>query len=179
MISHQPSHPIHQRNHQSSHRNDHNARPNHISENTRHVSTVGPDGSTLQVTTTSRRHDGEEVYRKTEENIRLQRMEQLKSNENIGKLQGSQKRPQSLKLFITRVDPDTTPQDLELFLLENFTFLEKVITRPQPMHHSRFYQSFVVILISKKTLEFSEFENFPWPDDIKCFPGINNHDRNV
>ena len=168
----------HQSNHQSNHRNDHNTRPNHISENTRHVSTVGPDGSTFQVTTTSRRHDGE-VYNRTEENVRLQRMEQLKSNGNNGRLQGSQKRPESLKLFITRVNPQATPQDMQYFLLDNFNFLEKVIIRPQPMHHTRYYQSFVVILISKKPLYFSEFENFTWPDDIKCFRGLNNNDRNV
>ena len=106
-------------------------------------------------------------------------MEQLKSSGNTGRLQGSQKRPQSLKLYITRVDPEATPQDMEHFLLENFPSLEKVITRQQPMHHTRYYQSFVVIVISKKPLNVSEFENFHWPDDIKCFPGINNNDRNV
>ena len=179
VIGQQPSYPLHQRNQQSNQRSDPSARPKHISENTRHVSTVGPDGSTMQITTSSTRHDGQEVYSRTEENIRVQRLKQLKDNGNIGKLQGSSQRPQSLKLYITRVNPEATAQDMEVFLLETFPILEKVIVRQQPMHHSRYYQSFVIIVISKKPLNIGDFEHYQWPDDIKCFPGIPNNDRNV
>ena len=178
VFSQPPQYPHQQRNLYNNNGNDLSVRPKHISENTRHVSTVGPDGSTFQVTTSSTRHDGEEVHNRTEQNIRLQRMEQLKSSGNIGRLKGTQ-RPHSLKVFITRVNPEATPEDMEHFLLENFQSLEKVIIRQQPMHHTRHYQSFVIILISKKALNICDFENYDWPDDIKCFPGINNYERNV
>ena len=178
VVSQQPHFPHHQRNQNRNNGNDYNSKPKHISENTRHFTTVGPNGSTLQVTTSSTRHDGEEVYNRSEQNIRLKKMEQLKSNGNVGKLQGSQ-RPNSLKVFITRVNPETTSDQMELFLLENFPSLDRVVIRKQPMHHSRNYQSFVIILVSKKVLDICEFENYDWPDDIKCFPGINNYERNV
>ena len=64
-------------------------KPNHITENTRHISTVGPDGSTIKLTSSSIHHDGEEVHKKTVLVIRLPRSGKLEAIGDPAFLRGS------------------------------------------------------------------------------------------
>ena len=54
-------------------------RPNHVSETSNRVTTIGVDGSTYQQTSTAVMHDGEEVYRKTSADIRQDRLKELEA----------------------------------------------------------------------------------------------------
>ena len=155
-------------------------KPNHISENIRQISTVGPDGSTIKVTAASTHHDGEEVHSKITQEIRLQRIGQLEASGTPATLGGS-KRPSSLKLFITKLDPDTTPGIMENSLLHYFPSLEKVIARRHRMERNRYYCSFTVIVIAKKgyNIDIEAFISYNWPDDIRCFLPMERQERNV
>ena len=82
---------------------------------------MGPDGSSIKMTTTSPRHDGEEVHSSVTQDIRLQRIGQLQAIGAKSKLGGT-KKPDQLRLFMTRLDPDTEPKDIECTLLEDYPF---------------------------------------------------------
>ena len=81
------------------------------------------------------------------------------------------KRPFELKLFLTKCDPETTSIELENVLLTTFPNIEKALVKKNRMTKSRYYSSFIVLLVSSTPLNFEEFGEFDWPDDIRCFPG--------
>ena len=120
-------------------------------------------------------HDGEEVYRKTSADLRQDRLKELESNGTKSTLEGS-KHPFELKIYLTKCDPETTSTDLEYFLLKKFPYVEKALVRKNHMNKSRYYASFRVLLVSSSPLDFEEFEQFDWPDDVRCFPGLDNRD---
>ena len=155
-------------------------KPNHIAESTKSISTVGPDGSTIKVTTTSTRHDGEEVHTSTTQDIRLQRLAQLEAIGAAEKLSGS-KRPDSLRLFITKLDPETTPGDMERSLLSKFPQLERLHAKRHRMEKNNHYCSYSVIVYGKKGLKLNidDFVEYDWEDDIRCFPALDRFDRNI
>ena len=150
-------------------------RPNHVSETSNRVTTIGVDGSTYQQTSTAVMHDGEEVYRKTSADIRQDRLKELEAKCTKSGLEGS-KRPYELRLYLTKCNPATTSAELEYFLLDNFENIEKAIIKKNHMTKSRYYCSFLVLLVSSTPLVFEDFERFDWPDDVLCFPGRDNRD---
>ena len=150
-------------------------RPNHVSETSNRVTTIGVDGSTYQQTSTAVMHDGEEVYRKTSADIRQDRLKELEAKCTKSGLEGS-KRPHELRLYLTKCNPATTSAELEYFLLDNFENIEKAIIKKNHMTKSRYYCSFLVLLVSSTPLVFEDFERFDWPDDVLCFPGRDNRD---
>ena len=150
-------------------------RPNHVSETSNRVTTIGVDGSTYQQTSTAVMHDGEEVYRKTSADIRQDRLKELEAKCTKSGLEGS-KRPYELRLYLTKCNPATTSAELEYFLLDNFENIEKAIIKKNHMTKSRYYCSFLVLLVSSTPLVFEDFEHFDWPDDVLCFPGRDNRD---
>ena len=87
-----------------------------MAEVTKHISTIGPEGSSIKVTSTSTRHDGEEVRSSITQDIRLQRIDQLQAIGAKSK-HGGTKKPDQLRLFMTRLDPETEPKDMECSLL--------------------------------------------------------------
>ena len=118
-------------------------------------------------------HDGEEVYRKTSADLRQDRLKELESNGTKFGLEGS-KRPYELRLYLTRCNPETTSAELEYFLLNNFESVQKVIIRKNYMNKSSYYSSFKVLILSSTPLDFEEFGQFDWPDDVRCFEGRDN-----
>ena len=54
-------------------------KPNQVADVTKHVSTVGPNGSSIKMATTRIRHDGEEAHYSVTQDIRLQRLGKLQA----------------------------------------------------------------------------------------------------
>ena len=154
--------------------------PVHVTERTKHFSTVGPDGSTLKTTTSVTKHDGIEVLNRITQDIRLNRINQLEASGTPAALGGS-KRPETFKLFITLVDPDTTPEAMENSLLHYFPSLERVVVRKHRMLRFTSYCSFSIFANAKSgsNLKMDDFVNFDWPDDIRCYPHSDNPARRV
>ena len=63
-----------------------------------------------------------------------------------------------MRIFLTKYDPATTSTELEYFLLKKFPNLEKALVRKNHMNKSKYYSSFVVLLVSGSPLNFEEFE---------------------
>ena len=72
---------------------------------------------------------------------------------------------------MTRLDPETEPQDMECSILAEFPALDKVIARKHNMIRNDNYCSYTVIVVAKKgiKLDINDFTNHIWPDDIKCY----------
>lgn len=165
-------------NHSGNHERYENKKPNHTSETSRRVTTYDKNGTSYQVTSSTINQDGEEVYAKTSEEIKQDKIKQLENEGVSGNLEGS-KRPNEMKLFITRVKPDTTNKELQMFILKNFTDVINVIARKTTMYKNNHYASFVTTVVSKSDiqLEFEDFQDFEWPDDIRVFPGREPGDQ--
>ena len=155
-------------------RQDHHyqQRPNHIHENSRRVTTYGADGTSYQSVATSIVHDGEEVYTKTAEEIKEDRINQLRNDGTVDKLEGS-KRPNQIRIFVTRCSPFTTCRTVEDHILGNFEDVIHTHVRKTHMAKTQDYSSFVVIARSKPDvfLDIEYFQNGYWPDDIQVYPG--------
>ena len=153
-------------------------KPRHISEKVKQISTVGPDGSTVKTTTAVTKHDGVEVSNKITQDIRLRRINQLEATGASACLGGS-KRPDYLKLFITKLDPDTTPENMEHALLHYFPDLERVAARKLRMIRNSAYCSFTVFVTAKPgvSLHLDDFVNFNWPDDVHCYPALERQEQ--
>ena len=125
------------------------------------------------MTTTSTLHDGE-VHTSTTQDIRLQRLAQLEAIGASEKLSGS-KRPDALRLFMTKLDPDTTPGDLERSLLSKFPQLERLSAKRYRMEKNNYYCSYSVIVYGKNgfKVNIDVFEEYDWEDDIRCFPALD------
>ena len=147
-------------------------KPNHVHETSKRVTTFGPDGTSYQMMATSIEHDGEQVYTKSSEEIKQDRLNQLRDNGVEGKLAGTQK-PNQLRLFITRVAPNTTCTEMEAFFLDEFPQVIRVFVRKLPMFKNKYYASFVITVLSNpdNILDIEEFQSHDYPDDIKVFPG--------
>ena len=147
-------------------------RPNHVSETSRRLTSVGADGTTVQVTSSSITHDGKEVYVKSSEEVRQDKLKELENEGINGNLEGP-KRPNVLRLFITKVSPNTTEKKMEYYILQNFNNIGKVIVRKLDMVKSGYYASFIVQVITDADtkLDFEYFEDHDWPNGIKVFPG--------
>ena len=63
-------------------------RPNHVSETSRRLTSVGADGTTVQVTSSSITHDGKEVYVKSSEEVRQDKLKELENEGINGNLEG-------------------------------------------------------------------------------------------
>ena len=152
--------------------NHYHQRPNHIHEASRRVTTFGADGTSYQVTATSDEHDGEEVYLKTDEEIKEDRLNQLNDEGIDGELEGS-KRPNEVRLFITRCAPYTTCRTIENHILNNFSNVMRIYCRKNFMYKNDYYCSFVVKCLTKPDVVMSieDFQSHNWPDDIRVFKG--------
>ena len=84
-----------------------------------------------------------------------------------------------LRLFITKVSPNTTEKKLEYYILQNFSDIGKVIVRKLDMVKSGYYASFVVQVITEADtkLDFEYFEDHDWPNGIRVFPGREPGER--
>ena len=161
-----------QQNQERKHEQSNQQKPNHVQETSRRVTTIGPDGTSYQMMATSIEHDGEQVYAKNSEDIKQDRLNQLRNNGIEGKLTGT-KRPNQLRLFVTRVAPDTTCSAMEAYLLDEFPQVIRAYVRKTPMFKNSYYASFVVIASSDSDtiLDIEDFQSHNFPDDIKVFPG--------
>ena len=132
------------------------------------------------MTTASTKHDGVEVLKKVTQDIRLQRINQLEATGASASLGGS-KRPDYLRLFITKLDPETTPENMENALLHYFPNLERVSARKHRMIRNTSYCSFTVYVNAKPgaNLQIEDFINYNWPDDVRCYPPIEKQERSV
>ena len=82
---------------------------------------------------------------------------------------------------MVKLDPDTTPGDIERSLLRKFPQLDRVFARKHRMEKNNYYCSFSVTVYGKKgcKLDIDDFCEFEWEDNIRCFPALERHDRNV
>ena len=162
----------HQQNQEKRNEQNYQQKPNHIQETSRRLTTIETDGTSYQMLATSIEHDGEEVYTKSVEEIKEDKLNQLRNNGVEGNLEGS-KRPNQLKMFITRVAPQTSVADMEYYILENFPEVIHAYIRKTPMFKNKYYASFVVIARadSDTNLDLDDFQSHNWPDDIRVFPG--------
>ena len=127
---------------------------------------------------TSIEHDGEQVYTKSVEEIKEDKLNQLRNNGIEGNLEGS-KRPNQIKMFVTRVAPETTVAEMEFYILDNFPEVIHAYIRKTPMFKNKYYASFVVIARanSDTILDLEDFQSHNWPDDIRVFPGREHGDQ--
>ena len=154
--------------------------PKHVAETVKHVSAVTPDGSTISTTTSVTHHDGVAVRSKVSHDIRQKRIHQLEASGAQATLGGS-KKPEYIKLYITLVDPDTTPESMEISVLQAFPDVERAVVRKHRMHKSTSYCSFSVFVCPRleSNLKLDDFINYSWPDDIKCYPHTDQLSRRV
>ena len=168
----------HQQNQEKRNERSYQQRPNHVQETSRRLTTIEADGTSYQMMATSIEHDGEQVYTKSVEEIKEDKLNQLRDNGIQGNLEGS-KRPNQIKLFITRVAPQTSAAEMEYYILENFPEVINVYVRKTQMFKNKYYASFVVIAKanSDTILELEDFQSHNWPDDIVVFPGREHSDQ--
>ena len=99
--------------------------------------------------------------------------EKLKANENVRGI-----RPAKLKIktrfVLTKVQSDTTEEEIELELLDWFGDFEEVYVRKNPLKKHNEYATFIVIVTSEKKLNIKMIENFEWPGEVRCFFAPNN-----
>ena len=162
----------HQQNQERRNEQSYQQRPNHVQETSRRLTTIEADGTSYQMMATSIEHDGEEVYSKSVEEIKEDKLNQLRNNGIEGNLEGS-KRPNQIKLFITQVAPHTSAAEMEYYILENFPEVINAYIRKTQMFKNKYYASFVVIAKanSDTILDLEDFQSHNWPDDIKVFLG--------
>ena len=162
----------HQQNQEKRNKQNYQQMPNHVQETSRRLTKIEADGTSYQMMATSIEHDGEEVYSKSVEEIKEDKLNQLRNNGIEGNLEGS-KRPNQIKLFITQVAPHTSAAEMEYYILENFPEVINVYVRKTQMFKNKYYASFVVIAKadSDTILDLEDFQSHNWPDDIKVFPG--------
>ena len=168
----------HQQNQEKRNEQNYQQRPNHIQETSRRLTTIETDGTSYQIMATSIEHDGEQVYTKSVEEIKEDKLNQLRNNGIEGNLEGS-KRPNQIKMFVTRVAPETTVAEMEFYILDNFPEVIHAYIRKTPMFKNKYYASFVVIARanSDTILDLEDFQSHNWPDDIRVFPGREHGDQ--
>ena len=88
----------HQQNQEKRNEQNYQQRPNHIQETSRRLTTIETDGTSYQIMATSIEHDGEQVYTKSVEEIKEDKLNQLRNNGIEGNLEGS-KRPNQIKML--------------------------------------------------------------------------------
>ena len=130
------------------------------------------------MTDTSIEHDGEQVFAKSVEDIKQDKLIQLRNNGIEGNIEGS-KRPNQIKIFVTRVAPQTSVSEMEYYILDNFPEVISAYIRKTTMFKNQHYASFVVIARTNPdtVLELDDFQSHNWPDDIKVFPGREQGDQ--
>ena len=98
----------------------------------------------------------------------MKRLEKLRQNENN---RGNQPAKSKFKtrFILTKLNPESTEEDVELELLDFFEEFEEVYVRKTQMKkHSR-YASFVFIVTSENELDVQAIENANWPGQVRCF----------
>ena len=105
--------------------------------------------------------------KKTDKEIKEDRVNQL-GNDGIDDMLEGSKRPNNIRIYVTRCSPITTVKKIEKYILKHFADVIHTFVRKTHMSKTQFYSSFVVIARSKPDaiLDIEYFQNHNWPDDI-------------
>lgn len=120
-------------------------------------------------------HDDFQVYHSSAYKRKMKRLEKLRNNENNRGIQPAKPKVKT-RFILTKLEPESTEEEVELDLLDFFEDFEEVYVRKAEMKkHSR-YSTSVFIVTSENELDIQAIENAQWPGQIRCF-FAPNHQR--
>ena len=148
-------------------RQSNSEKPNTVREVSCQLISSGNDGEEV-IEEKSVYHDDFQVYHSSAYKRKMKRLEKLRQNENNRGIQPAKSKVKTRFIF-TKLNPESTEEDVELELLDFFEEFEEVYVRKTQMKkHSR-YASFVFIVTSENELDVQAIENANWPGQVRCF----------
>ena len=149
-------------------------RPGKIEKVSYQVSAAGQDGEVV-LEQEATYEDDMEVYRSTAYKKKMKRLQKLQERSNKKELD-SAKNLISTRFVLTKVEPDQTVEDVELYLLKIFEEISDVYVRKNPMAHDK-YATFIFIIHSENEIDVEMIEDHNWPGSVKCFFSPNERRR--
>ena len=118
-------------------------------------------------------HDDFQVYHSSAYKRKMKKIEELKNNVNNRGLKPAKTKVKT-RFVLTKLDPESTREQVQLELLDFFEDFEEVYVRKVPMQRHSRYSTFVFIVTSENELNIRAIENADWPGEVRCFFAPNN-----